>query len=240
MVDSAFDRSRLVGDAALFRRFSTILAVFIVIAFAQNALLGRADYSLTLIWPHVHGLVMIAWLALFVYQVRAVAAGNLATHRRLGWLGAYLAVAVAATMSYAGIAALRGGVVPPFFTPAYFLALTQVGAVVFGGLVFAAITRRAETDYHRRLMAGSLILLTNPAMGRVLPMPLMGDWGGWVILVLELVLVGVIALHDRKILGRIHPSTATVGGILAMAEVLITLSGTSPLIRGLAADIAGG
>lgn len=240
-VASAMDPAvNKVGDAAWFRRFTTILAVFIVIGFAQNALLGRAAYSFGLIWPHVHGAVMISWLALHVFQVRHAAGGDLARHRKLGWIGAYFAVAVVGTMSYSGIAALRGGYVPPFFTPAYFLALTQVGAVVFGGLVFAAITRRSQTDYHRRLMAGSLILLTSPALGRLLPMPLIVPWGGWLILAIELVLVGVMALHDRRTIGRIHPSTATVGGILAMAEVLIALSATNRTVQELAATIAGG
>lgn len=229
-----------VNDAAWFRRFTTILAVFIVFGFAQNALLGRAAYSYALFWPHVHGLVMISWLALHVFQARHAAGGDLARHRKLGWIGAYLAVAVVGTMSFSGIAALRGGYVPPFFTPAYFLALTQVGAVVWGGVVFAAITRRKETDYHRRLITGSLILLCNPALGRLLPMPLIMPWGNWLALAIELVLVGIIAMHDRRTIGRIHPSTATVGGILAMGEVLVSLAAVSPMVQHLAASIAGG
>ena len=51
-----------VGDAAWFRRFTTILAVFIVLCFALNAVLGRAAYSYTLFWPHAHALVMVSWL----------------------------------------------------------------------------------------------------------------------------------------------------------------------------------
>lgn len=229
-----------VGDAAWFRRFTTILTVFIIACFALNALLGRAAYSYTLLWPHVHGLVMVSWLALHVFQARHAAGGDLARHRKLGWIGAYLAVAVVGTMSFSGVAALRGGYVPPFFTPAYFLALTQVGAVVFGGLVFAAITRRNETAYHRRLMTGALIGLANPALGRLLPMPLIAPWGGWVTLAILLALVGVMALHDRRTIGRIHPSTATVGGILAMTEVLVSLAATNRMVQELAASIAGG
>ncbi len=229
-----------VGDAAWFRRFSTVLAVFIIACFALNAVLGRASYSFGLIWPHVHGLVMVSWLALHVFQARHAAGGDLARHRKLGWIGAYLAVAVVGTMSFSGVSALRGGYVPPFFTPAYFLALTQVGAVVFGGLVFAAITRRGQTDYHRRLITGSLIAISSPALGRVLPMPLIAPWGGWLILAIQLGLVGIIALHDRRTIGRIHPSTATVGGILAMTEVLVTLAATNRMVQELAATIAGG
>ncbi|WP_310532791.1 adenylate cyclase [Novosphingobium sp.] len=229
-----------VGDAAWFRRFTTILAVFIVACFALNAVLGRAAYSYTLFWPHAHALVMISWLALHVFQARHAAGGDLARHRRLGWIGAYLAVIVVGSMSFSGVAALRGGYVPPFYSPAYFLALTQVGAVVFGGLVFAAITRRSQTDFHRRLITGSLIAIASPALGRVLPMPLIAPWGGWLILAIQLGLVGVMALHDRRTMGRIHPSTATVGGILAMTEVLVSLAATNRMVQELAASIAGG
>ncbi|MFM5932446.1 MAG: adenylate cyclase [Novosphingobium sp.] len=240
MTEATVPGAQTLDDAAFFRKITTVLVVVIVLGFAQNALLGRAAYAYSLIWPHVHGAVMLAWLALHGFQARHAAAGNLAMHRKLGWLGAFLAVAVVGTMSYSGIAALRSGNVPPFFAPAYFLALTQVGAVVFGGLVFAAITRRSQSDYHRRLMTGALILLLNPALGRILPMPLMGGWGGWACLAIELLVVAVIAAHDTRKLGRIHPSTAMVGAILAMGEVLVALSATSPVIQGIAADIAGG
>jgi len=228
------------ADSAYFARFATILSLFIIAAFMLNAVLGRAAYSYSLVWPHVHAVVMVAWLALHVVQARLATNGNLAQHRRLGWLGAYLTVAVVGTMSFAGIAAIRGGFLPPFFTEPYFLALTQVGAVVFGGLVFAAITRRTQTDYHRRLMTGSLILLTEPAFGRVLPMPMMVGWGEWAIMVIQLVFVGMIALHDRRTIGRVHPATATVGAIVAMAHVLIEVAAVSPMFQRIASDIAGG
>lgn len=227
-------------DSRFFARFVLLLAALIVFAFGLHAVLGRAAYTAGLVWPHVHAGLMLAWLAACVTQARLAANGNLALHRRLGWATAYLTVGVVASMSYAGIAAVRSGLVPPFFTPPFLLALTQVGAVVFGGLVFAAIARRSQTDYHRRLMAGSLVLLADPALGRLLPMPLLGNAGEWATMAIQLAIIGVIALHDRRVIGRIHQATATSGAIIAMGHVLVALSGNSPFVIDLADRLAGG
>ncbi|MEP7221559.1 MAG: adenylate cyclase [Novosphingobium sp.] len=228
------------SDQAFFVKLAIFLSVLIVFSFAQNAALGRVDLRTMPLWVHLHALLMLAWLGLFVTQNRLAAAGNLALHRKLGWLAAYLVVGIVALSSFAGIMALKRHAVPPFYSDAHFLALTQTDAVVFGGLVFAAITRRTETEYHRRLMMGATIMILDPALGRLLPMPLMGGWGDWAVLAVQLVLVGMIALHDRRILGRIHPATATSGAIIAMAHVFVTVAGYNPEIAQIAASIAAG
>lgn len=227
------------GEARFFARYTLILALFILFAFLQFALRGMSMYVFDYVWPHVHGGLMVTWLAVMVMQTRLVEQGDLARHRKLGWIGAYLVVCVVVSGCMAGVLALKAGVVPPFFTKAYFLALTIVGSVVFGGLVFAAITRRKQTDYHRRLMFGSLVAITEPAFGRVLPMPLMIGWGEWVVLAIQLAMLGVVALHDRKTIGRIHPATATAGAIIAMTHVLVELSAINPEIIAFADRLAG-
>ena len=228
------------SDERFFARFAIGLSAFIVLGFAQFGLRGFVDYANAPWWMHVHGAIMISWLAVFCIQATLVAKGNLAQHRKLGWIAAYLAVAVVGMGCFIGVMAIKTHVQPPFFTPPYFLALTQVGAVVFGGLVFAAITRRTQTDYHRRLMAGSLIALTEPALGRWLPMPFMVGWGEWVVLAIQLGFVAIIALHDRRTIGRIHPATATVGAIIAMMHVLVEVAALNPWVSGIAASIARG
>jgi hypothetical protein len=227
------------GEAQFFARYTLVLAVFILLAFIQFAVRGYSAYVFDYVWPHVHGGLMVAWLAVMVMQTRLVAQGDIARHRKLGWIGAYLVVAEVASGCMAGVMALKAHVVPPFFSNAYFLALTLVSPVVFGGLVFAAITRRKQTDYHRRLMFGSLVAITEPAFGRVLPMPLMIGWGEWLVLGIQLAMLGVVALHDRKTIGRIHPATATAGAIIAMTHVLVELSATNPDIIAFADRMAG-
>ena len=240
MTIQAMDSGKYREDQAFFTKVSTCLAVFIVFGFVQWALRGMVDYGKVPIWVHLHGLLMVSFLALFVTQNRLAGSGNLALHRKLGWISAYLVAVIVGVACFTGVMAVKLHKVPPFFSDAYFLALTQVDAVVFGGLVYAAITRRKETEFHRRLMIGAVIVTLEPALGRLLPMPFMNGMGEWVALVIQLGVVTIIALHDRRVLGYIHPATATAGAIVAMSHVLIELSANNATVQGIAASIAGG
>lgn len=240
MTIEAMDSDKYREDQAFFTRLSACLAAFILFGFAQWALRGMVDYGNAPIWVHLHGLLMVAFLALFVTQNRLAGSGNLALHRKLGWITAYLVAAVVGVACFTGVMAVKHHTVPPFFSDGFFLALTQVDAVVFGGLVYAAITRRKETEFHRRLMIGAVIIIMEPALGRLLPMPFMNGMGEWVVLVIQLGVIAIMALHDRRVLGKIHPATATVGAIVAMTHVLIELSSHNATVQGIAASIAGG
>ena len=240
MVSTADDTANYRSDQPFFVRLSIFLSLLIAFGFAQFAARGYVDIAQVPVWVHLHALLMLVWLALFVTQNRLAASGNLALHRKLGWISAYLVVLLVGLGCFNGIMAIKLGRVPPIFTPPYFLALTQVGSVVFGGMVFAAITRRKQTDYHRRLMMGALIGITDPALGRILPMPLMTGWAGWAVLAVQLLFIAIMALHDRRVLGRVHPATATAGSIIAMTHVLVALAGINPYIGKLAAAIAAG
>lgn len=228
------------ADQPFFVRMAWILSAIIVVGFAQHAALGRVDIPAVPVWVHIHGLAMIAWLALFITQNRLAASGNIALHRKLGWTGAFLACAIVGLGSFAGVMALALGRTPPFFTDPFFLALTQIGVIAFGGLVLTGVVNRRDTETHRRLMIGSTIVILEPAFGRLLPMPIIGgDTGEWIIMAIQLGFVSAIALHDRKVLGRIHPATATVGVVVALAHVLVMMASRSAPVIALAADIAG-
>lgn len=228
------------SDQSFFTKMATFLAIFIVFAFAQWGLRGMVNYLATPIWVHMHGLAMVSFVLIYVAQNRSAAAGDMAAHRKWGWIAAYLVAAIVGLACFTGVMAIRQHTVPPFFSNAYFLALTQVQAVVFGGMVYAAITRRKETEYHRRLMTGAVVLITEPAFGRLLPMPFLHGMGEWLTLALQLAIMGAVALHDRKLLGRIHPATATAAAIIAVTHVLIEFSGRNPYVQQIAASIAGG
>jgi hypothetical protein len=119
--------------------------------------------------------------------------------------------------------------VPPFFTNPYFLALTIVEPTVFAGLVAWGVALRRDTQWHRRAMLGATVVILEPALGRLLPMPLMGGWGGWTILVVQLLVLAVLAKHDRKMLGRVHPVTLSLMAIVTSMHLAITaLSNVAP------------
>ncbi len=143
------------------------MALFVVAGFAQFAARGFVNFGAVPPWVHIHGIVMLVWLTLGFVQPTLAQANNLALHRTLGWLGVGAALTVTVLGSYSGIMAIVLARVPPFFTPPYFLALTQIGIAVFAAMVLAALIKRRDTLWHQRLMLGSTILILEPGAGPV-------------------------------------------------------------------------
>jgi hypothetical protein len=189
---------------------------------------------------HLHAVVFLGWLALFVTQNVLAERGSLALHRKLGWLGAGLAALMVVLGSFTAIKAIELGRQPPFFSPHYFLALTHVGVAVFGALIAAAILRRRETEWHRRLMLSATILLLEPALGRLLPMPLIGgEAGEWYVLALQIAVLGIAMLHDRKLWGRVHSALLWGAGAIILSHAATSALSRFPPVVALAQSIAG-
>jgi quinolinate synthase len=75
-----------------------------------------------------------------------------------------------------------------------------VSLIASAGLISADIMRRRETGWHRRLLAGTLVLFMEPAPGRTLPMPVIMLWGCWLAPALQPgVLAFVIGHRDRSV-----------------------------------------
>ena len=228
------------ADRSFWQKMALGMALFIVFGFAQFALRGFVDPARAPLHVHAHGVVMLGWLALTVAQTWLVDRDNLALHRRLGWLGIGLAAGLVALGSYTGIHAVMTQRQPPFFAPPYFLALSQVGLVAFAGLIAAAVATRRRTEWHRRFMLGALILILEPALGRVLPMPLIMPWGGWLSMAIRLGVVGLVARHDSRTLGRVHPATVIVALVVAGAHVAVEVLARVPAWIALAERLVGG
>lgn len=220
-------------------RMAIGLAIFIVFGFLQFALRGFVDPVAAPFWVHLHGIAMLAWLALLIAQPTLVSRDRLALHRRLGWVGAGLALFITGLGIFTGLASLALNRFPPFFSPPYFLALTSVESLVFGLTVWAAVRRRHATAWHRRLMIGATIILLEPALGRILPMPLMIGWSDIPIGLIQLGVVGIIALYDRRTLGRVHPATKAIAAIVITVRVTIYLLAMTPPVVALAERLAG-
>ncbi len=216
------------------------IAVFIVFAFGQFAARGFVDYGAAPVWLHVHGAVMVSWLALLVAQPTLIASGNAALHRKLGWLGVALAALVVGMGSFTAISTIAIGREPPFLTPPLFLALTHVGLVIFAGVVTGAIALRRDQAWHQRLMIGSAILLMEPALGRVVPMPLIVPWSETVVLFFQLCVAWLIARHDRRELGAVHPATRVVIAAVVAHHLAFEALGRTALFAQWAQQIAAG
>lgn len=227
-------------DQRFFIGYALVLATVIIVAFAQAALRGLADPIAAPWWVHLHAVIMLDWLALLIGQNLLAQSGNLSLHRKLGWLGLLLVAGIVVLGSWTGYMALKLHRAPPFFTPAYFLGLTNIGLVFFGAMVAWAIYLRRNTQWHRRLMLGATILLLEPAFGRLLPMPLLMPWGEAVTMLIQLGFTAIIMRHDAHTLGRIHPASKAIAAIIASSHAAFELFSRMPAAQSLASSIAAG
>jgi hypothetical protein len=226
------------GTWSFWQKMALGIALFVIVGFAQFAARGAVNLGAVPPWVHIHGIAMLVWLTLGFVQPSLANANNLALHRKLGWLGVGAALTVTVLGSYTGIMAIILGRVPPFFTPPYFLALTQIGIVVFAAMVLAAIIKRRETLWHQRLMLGSSILLLEPALGRLLPMPLIMPWGEWLVMVIQLGVLWLVARHDRTTLGAVHPATKAVALVIVALHVAVETMARTELFADWSAALA--
>jgi hypothetical protein len=210
-----------MADQDYFTRFTLVLALFIVFGFAQFSLRGFVDVRSAPLITHLHGLAMLAWLGIAVAQNVLVGRQQLPVHRKLGWAAAGLVAAIAILGVSVGFSAVAGNRVAPFFSNPYFLALTMIEPLTFAAVVAWGVTLRRKTQWHRRIMLGAMVIILEPALGRLLPMPFMGGWGELTILALQLLVLAVLARHDLKILGKVHPATLCLMGIVAAVHLAV-------------------
>ena len=229
-----------VGDQPFFTRYNIALVGLILFGFLQFELRGFVDIRTAPAYLHLHGAIMVSWLALTVVQNLLIQNMQVKTHRTVGYIGVALAVSVVVLGSYVGRHAIIDHTVPPFFTNPQFLALTQVEALSFGLLVALAIGFRRQVQFHRRFMLISTIQIVEPAFGRLLPMPLLGGWGEWIILGLQFVMLAILARHDRRVLGAVHPATLAGVGIVVASHLVTALVASLPMTVAAAQALAGG
>jgi hypothetical protein len=80
-------------------------------------------------------------------------------------------------------------------------------------------------------MLGALVVILEPALGRILPMPLMNGWGEWTIVALQILALLILARHDRKVLHQVHPATLSLLAIVVVTHLAVRLlSEAAPFI----------
>lgn len=221
------------------QKMSIGMAVFILFGFGQFAARGFVDYAAVPVIFHVHGALMAGWLILLITQASLAGRGSLALHRQLGWLSVLMVPAIMAVASQTCFTAIRLGLTPPFFSGPYFLALVHVNVIIFGLMIATALLRRKETAWHQRLMLGSTVLLLEPALGRILPMPLIMPWGEWLTMVIQLGVVFLMARNDTRTLGQLHPATRWVALCVVAGHVVVELLSVTPAWVSLTEKLTG-
>ncbi|ATY34800.1 hypothetical protein [Sphingomonas psychrotolerans] len=202
-------------DDRFFLTMAVAMALIIVAGFTLQLAMGRSSFASPPL-VHLHAIVFFGFITLYVVQNVFVTRGSIAFHRRLGWIGAVWASAMVVIGITITATMVRNGTTPFFFLPAYFLVMNSLSILCFGGLLAAAILLRRRTEWHRRLVYCAVAVLTGPAFGRLLPMPLLIPYAGWAVFAAVMVwpLIGILA--DRRRHGAVHPAWAWgVGALIA-------------------------
>jgi hypothetical protein len=214
-------RPSAVGDERFFMIAAILMTFVLVAGFSLQLGMGRSTFASPL--PvHAHALLFFGWTTLYLLQNGLVASGRTAIHRRLGWLSAIWIPAMVAAGLYVTVAMVRRGAVPFFFEPAYFLFMDGLFLLAFAGLAVAAIVKRRQTQWHRRLMFCGMAILTGPGWGRLLPAPLLIPWAGEVTFAMVTIfpIAGMIA--DLRRSGKVHPAWWWGIGTIAVTQIAVS------------------
>lgn len=201
-------RSVADRDARFFFAMACVIAGVIVTGFSANVLTGRVTFAAQAWYAHVHAFVFFGWTALFLLQSGLVASGNVALHRRLGWLSLAWVPAMVVMGLVLTISAVRHKLPPPDAPPIVMILLGNVIQILtFAVLVFVALALRRRTAAHRRLMVIASSMLITQALGRLVPMfGAPGPSIGPIIVTIVLGFSVAGAVHDKRLYGRVHPA----------------------------------
>jgi hypothetical protein len=213
------DRSRLYA--------LTGFAIFVIalIGFSRTYYL-RAwfDVPPLTVRLHLHGLVLTLWLVLFLVQSTLISLSRRRLHRRLGFAGVGLAVAVIVTTYIAAIEAAhldgsRGGI-----TAADRLYSAVVLLVLFGAFVALGTLFRKRPDIHKPAMLLATITIVGPAATRAVVLLLGRGIRDPHVIVMSVLLLVALA-SDWRSRGRPHWVLGCGGLLLIVSQVTRRLVG---------------
>jgi len=148
---------------------------------------------------YIHAIVFPGWVVFFILQSALVRSHNVRLHRRLGWSGVGLAVAVVVVGAWTAISIVRFSIEQkdPFNSTAF--TIVQVMDIACFAVPFAlAIYWRRKPEFHRRVVLIASCALLDAAFGRFPDLPLVFSPAG----VDALILLGVI--RDLIVERRVH------------------------------------
>jgi hypothetical protein len=190
----------------------------------------------------VHGATALAWLLLYVAQALLVARGRVDLHRRVGWAAPMIAVLLVLFGYYTitegafRVSDLSGDIYRVLIEPGsppltdaeniagFWGSLGEL--ITFSLLVAAGILFRHRAELHKRLMVfalmplvpESLLHLTGTLVGRV-PLSRSALFIG--MLVIDLAVPFIPAVHDKLTRGRIHRASIWIPLLIIVWYVVL-------------------
>ena len=214
-------RTPLLAERRFFLTMAIAMAVTIIAGFSTQLAFGRSSFGAPPL-VHIHAVIFFGWTFFYVLQNALVASGSVALHRRMGWIGAGWASVIVLLGITTTVVMVRRGGSPFFFEPAYFLFMNSLSALGFGGLVASAIVQRNRAEWHRRLMLCGMAILTGPAIGRLLPMPLLIPNAGWAVYACVMIFPVIGMARDVRRTGTVHRAWWWGTGTITIIQIAMS------------------
>jgi hypothetical protein len=229
---------------------SLVLGIVVLWGFGPTYFLhpwiATRDLSLPI---HIHAVVFIGWIILFIVQALLVSARRTRVHRQVGALGFSLAVAVVLIGVAIPIVATEARLqawrsLPDTVAMFSFIASSNASSpILFGMFAAGGFAWRQRPEIHKRLMLLATIAIINAAAARTLddvgwpivlgPFGFMAPTGPFMQLstlasagFLNLWVspfIGALVLHDVRTMRRVHPVTVIGGLLILLFEPLLCL-----------------
>lgn len=221
------DEVQTARGSRFFSTSAILIGALVVLSFPFTYFIPLATGSKTFtLLRHLHGLAFFSWIGLYIVQTQLVRKASLRLHREFGLAGIALAGAMLPlglwqAVTSAGERQAKGFPLPFEFS-LYNLVDILIFSIAFGWAIYEA-TRRIE--WHRRLMFVAALNLFGPAFSRVIVLiPAPFPWLDMAPSLVADALLIALAIHDRRVSGKVHPVT------LWAALVLIPFHAVEPLI----------
>lgn len=203
-------------------RFFVITAILMALinigAFSFFAAMGISSFHAP-VSVHIHAILFMGWVLLFVSQVSFAATGSLALHRKLGWLAVGWALTMVIVGTLTTIWSAQKAAVPFFFLPAQFLLMNPLSIILFAALLIGGVAKRRDREWHPRLIICGMAAIMGPSFGRLLPAHLL------MYSMLTAVFIGMIAfpiagiVRDKLRYGHVHSAWWVGLGSLILLQV---------------------
>lgn len=213
------------------RRFYVLAALGIVVVVLAGFSIDLDllhDMSSLSALVRIHGLVMFAWIALFVAQTLLVARHRVDWHRRLGILGAALAAVIVIADTATVVVALRlgGKHLPPGIPAPLFVAFGLFDLLTFAILVTSAVALRGRSAWHKRLMLLATILVLDAALARFI-----SAYTSWQLdssIARDLLILLCVAIDTWRY-RRVHPAFVAGGLLVVVTDPVASWVATLPI-----------
>jgi hypothetical protein len=224
--------SARVNDRRLYILAAILTPLIVLAGFARTYYLkfffGTPDLPGRIV--HLHGIIMTAWVVLFVTQISLIATRRTRVHQRLGIIGGVLAALVVIVgILTALFAATRAPATDRFALG--FLIIPLGDMLIFSILIGLALYYRRKLPVHKRLMLLAAINLLTPAIGRI-PLSFITNGGPLAFFALtDVCLLAAVAFDTIKH-RRLHP-VFLWGGIfiIAMQPLRLLFAATDVWMR---------